>query len=57
MNINPDQRRTRGSKYSAVEIQRLLDLVEEKLPTGGDEWAGMKRTLFVSFYFSFSILA
>ena len=33
--------RVRGPKYTATEIDYLLDLVESKLPTGGDEWAAI----------------
>ena len=37
--------KTRGAKYTAGEINELLNLVEQYLPTGGDEWDG---TFFVS---------
>ena len=42
--------KTRGAKYTGKELDELLDLVEEYLPTGGDEWEGYQ------FYFYFSIL-
>ena len=34
------QRRPRGAKYTKTEIDKLLDLIEERLPTGGEDWDG-----------------
>ena len=34
------QKRPRGAKYTKTEIDKLLDLVEERLPTGGEDWDG-----------------
>ena len=33
-------KRPRGARYTSAEIDKLLDLVEEKLPTGSDCWDG-----------------
>ena len=29
----------RGKNYSSAAVRSLLDIVEERLPVGGDEWS------------------
>ena len=40
-------RRPRGAKYTSAEIDKLLDLVEERLPTGGEDWDGSQLIFLI----------
>ena len=35
---NSNQKRNRGVRYTSVEVTKLLDIIEERLPTGGEDW-------------------
>ena len=43
-------KRPRGAKYSPMEIDKLLDLIEERLPTGGEDWDGEKIFIVVRMF-------
>ena len=44
---NNKKAKTRGAKYTNPEVNELLNLVENYLPTGGDEWDGNYLNLII----------